>query len=92
MHLDPATFTSQYGFQDHTIYILTGGDYISDIISGYPFVFDGNCIAVIGNGKTKFTKNGGSGILSMLYAYNKRNIIIDSIKMDGLYHALYGLS
>jgi len=87
--LNPATFTSVYNFEDHTIYILTGGDYKSTLTSwsGW-FVFNGNCIALIGNSNTRFTKS--SGISSILYASNKRNIIIDTIKVDGLYFSLYG--
>jgi hypothetical protein len=31
IQLTPQTFTSTYNFQDHTIYILTGGEYLSSI-------------------------------------------------------------
>ena len=69
-------------FEDHTIYILTGGEYKS-MATGNAFVFNGNCIALIGADNTIFTKTVANN--SMFYANNKRNIIIDNIKMDGTY-------
>gem|GEM_PF-2024744 len=53
--LNPATWSTQYTFEDHTIYILTGGQYKSTY-AGNNFVFNGNCIALIGNNDTRFTK------------------------------------
>jgi hypothetical protein len=40
----------------------------------------------VGTGNTRFTKSGGGGMNSILYANEKRNIIIDNIKVDGLYY------
>jgi len=65
--------------------MLTSGEYKSTITTGNAFVFNGNCIALIGNNDTRFTKQVG-GINSILYANNKRNIIIDTIKVDGVYY------
>lgn len=88
--LDPATFGwfVPYNFEDHTIYILTGGEYLSSasIGNGNSFVFNGNCIALIGNNNTVFTKSNMLAVNSVLYANNKRNIIIDNIKVDGTYY------
>ena len=85
--LDPATFTSTYSFEDHTIYLLTGGEYISSVAGiNNGFVFNGNCIALIWRATTRFTKSGWGGLNSIFYANNKRNIIIDNIKVDGLYY------
>lgn len=84
--LNSTTFTSTYNFEDHTIYLLTGGEYISTmggIHNG--FVFNGNCIALIGTPTTRFTKSG-AGTNALLYANNKHNIIIDTIKVDALYY------
>ena len=88
--LTPGSFTTANNkFEDHTIYLLTGGEYRSAITSstGNGFVFNGNCIALIGNNDTRFTKSSTVGISNMLYASNKRNIIIDSIKVDGLFYS-----
>ncbi len=90
--LTGGTFSSTYAFEDHTIYILTGGEYRSALSLGYPFVFNGNCIALVGTDTTRFTKNGWSGILGMLYADNKHNIIIDNIKVDAEYYGTNSVS
>ena len=89
--LPPQTFLTWYNFQDHTIYMLGDGEYQSALTSptGNGFVFDGNCIALIGNNNTRFTKSANGGIANMFYANNKRNIIIDNIKVDGLYVGLW---
>lgn len=70
--------------------MLGDGEYQSALTSptGNGFVFDGNCIALIGNNNTRFTKSANGGIANMFYANNKRNIIIDNIKVDGLYAGL----
>jgi len=81
--LNPTTYNS-YNFEDHTLYMLTGGEYIASSSNG--FTLNGNCIALIGNGNTRFTKSVW-GINSVLYANNKRNIIIDNIKFDALYYS-----
>ena len=87
VYLNPGTFWSTYSFQDHTLYILTGGEYRSTITTaGDGFAFSGNCIALIGNDNTRFTKSGRGGMATMLHADNKRNIIIDTIKIDGYYY------
>lgn len=79
-------FSSTYNFEDHTIYILTGDEYRSNVgWTSNGFVFNGNCIALIGTSDTRFTKSGWGGMNSILYADTKRNIIIDSIKVDALY-------
>ncbi|HBB04303.1 TPA: hypothetical protein DCZ39_05430 [Patescibacteria group bacterium] len=52
---------------------------------GNGFVFNGNCIALIGNKDTRFTKSNILGMSGMLYANNKRNLIIDGVKIDGFY-------
>ncbi len=86
--LNPSTtlFNSTYNFEDHTIYILTGGEYRSTVgLSNNGFVFNGNCIAIIGTSATRFTKSGWGGMNSIFYANNKHNIIIDTVKIDGLY-------
>ncbi len=82
--LSPGNFTSTYNFQDHTIYILTGGEYRSTVSTWNRFVFNGNCIALIGTKDTRFTKSG-AGAINLLYANNQRNLIIDGIKVDWLY-------
>lgn len=88
VYLNPGTFLSTYSFQDHTIYILTGGEYRSSISNtGNAFTFDGHCIAIIGNGATRITKSGMGNVGNMLYANNKHNIIIDNIKVDALYYS-----
>lgn len=92
--LNPTTFNTTYNFEDHTLYILTGGEYRSNVgWSTNGFVFNGNCIALIGTANTKFTKSGGGGLNSIFYANNKRNIIIDTIKIDGSYYnnSIYSL-
>ncbi|MEI6671892.1 MAG: right-handed parallel beta-helix repeat-containing protein [bacterium] len=47
----------------------------------------------MGTPDTKFTKSGGGGLNSIFYANNKRNIIIDTIKIDGSYYnnSIYSL-
>ena len=75
-------------FEDHTIYILTGGEYKSTA-TGNAFVFNGNCIALIGADNTIFTKTVANN--SMFYANNKRNIIIDNIKVDGTYIVFWNI-
>lgn len=86
--LDPATFATPYNFEDHTLYILSGGEYRSAIAgANNGFVFNGNCIALIGTPTTRFTKSGWGGMNSILYANNRHNIIIDTIKVDALYYA-----
>ncbi len=84
VYLTWGIFSWTYNFQDHTIYMLTGWEYKSRNTYTW-FNFNGNCIAVIGNNDTKFTKESISGG-NILYAYNKRNIIIDTIKVDGRYY------
>ncbi len=77
--LDPWTFYSTNNtFEDHTIYILSGGEYKS-AATWNAFVFNGNCIALVGADDTIFTKLVAS---NMLYANNKHNIIIDNVKID----------
>ena len=83
--LSPGTFTYSYPFEDHTIYILTWGEYKYSVINGNGFVLNGNCIALIGNDHTRFTQNGWGGVKSILYADEKHNIILDSLKIDGYY-------
>ena len=86
--LNPWTFTiANNKFEDHTIYILTGGEYRAAIAwTGNGFIFNGNCIALVGNNDTEFTKSGMGGMKSLLYADNKHNIIIDNIKADAMYY------
>ncbi len=80
-------FNTTFNFEDHTIYLLTNDEYRSNVGgSSNGFVFNGNCIALIGTGNTRFTKSGWGGLNSILYANDKHNIIIDSIKIDGLYY------
>ncbi len=83
--LTGGSFFTPYNFEDHTIYILTGSEYRFSNIDGNGFVFNGNCIALVGNGETRFTKSGGGATTSILYANNKHNIIIDNIKVDAYY-------
>lgn len=91
--LAPNTFTSSYVFEDHTIYILTGGEYSTAVgWNSNGFIFNGNCIALIWTTDTRFTKSGWGGMNSILYANNKRNIIIDNIKVDGLYFSIASTS
>ncbi len=79
--LNPGIFASSYQFEDHTIYLLTGGDYVSTVAgTNNGFVFNGNCIALIGKPTTRFTKTSAGN--SILYADTKRNIIIDTVKID----------
>ena len=86
VQLTPQVFLSTYTFQDHTIYILTGGNYISHVGSlNNWFTFGGNCIAVVGTNDTKIVKTGPS-TNSIFYANNKRNIIIDNVKVDWTYY------
>ncbi|MEI7919084.1 MAG: hypothetical protein WCH65_02475 [bacterium] len=51
-------------------------------------MFNGNCIALVGTDGTKFSKNSAILIPSMIYANNKRNIIIDNIKINA--STMYG--
>lgn len=84
--LNPGTFSSTYNFEDHTIYLLSGGEYLSTVgWAGNSFVFNGNCIALVGTPTTRFTKSNMVGLNSVLYANDKRNIIIDTIKADATY-------
>ncbi len=77
--LNPWTFNNTNNtFEDHTIYILSGGEYKS-AATWNAFVFNGNCIALVGADDTIFTKLVAT---NMLYANNKRNIILDNIKID----------
>ncbi len=73
-------------FEDHTIYILDDGEYKSNAATN-AFVFNGNCIALVGSNKTIFTKTIANN--SLLYANNRHNIIIDNIKIDGTYINFY---
>jgi len=83
--LNTGNFSTTYNFEDHTIYILTGGKYSSTVSAGNnAFVFNGNCIALIGTTNTIF-ETDIYNIASVLYANNKRNIIIDNIKVNGLF-------
>ncbi len=85
--LSGGIFNSPYTFEDHTIYILTSDEYRSNVGgSSNGFVFNWNCIALVGTGNTRFTKSGWGGMNSILYANDKHNIIIDTIKIDGLYY------
>lgn len=91
--LDPSTtaFSSPYNFEDHTIYILTGGEYRSTLAIGNAFVFDGNCIALIGNESTRFTKQW-TMIDTLFYANGAHNIIMDTIKIDGTFYNIQSSS
>ncbi len=85
--LAPGDFTSPYLFEDHTLYILSDGEYRSALAgTSTGFIFNGNCIALIGTSNTKFDKTWLWGMNSLLYAYNKRNIILDTLSIDGLYY------
>ncbi len=84
VHLDPQNFSTTYYFQDHTLYILTGGQYRSDVAATNGFVFSGNCIALIGNKHTKFTKSSAV-MTNLFYAKDKHNIILDTLNLDWLY-------
>jgi len=82
-HLPPGNF-SAYSFDDHTIYILTWGEYRSTASFGTnAFTFNGNCIALIGNNETLFTTT--PALSNVLYANNKHNLIIENIRIDGTY-------
>ncbi len=87
--LDPSTtaFSSTYHFEDHTIYILSSGEYRSTLSVGNAFVFDGNCTAIVGNEDTRFTK-WWSNISNMFYADDAHNIILDTFKIDGKFYGV----
>ena len=85
VELDPGIFYNTYHFQDHTIYILTWGEYKFYPVTAmnYGFEFDGNCIALLGNEDTRFVKYMSQySASSFFYANNKNNIIIDTIKIN----------
>ena len=82
-------FNSPIYLQDHTIYILTGWTDEYRFIRNSPttsfFVFSGDCIAVVGNANTRITADAHN-LVNMFYANNQRNLIIDSVKIDGKYY------
>jgi len=54
--------------------------------AGDGFTFGGNCIALIGSGNVRIDKNN-SFINNLISASDKRNIIMENIKLDGEYLA-----
>ena len=76
------------GLSANTIYVLNPGKYVTSGVIN----FGGNCIAVIGKGDVYLYSSGSTPITgTTLQISNRKGIIIDNIKINGLNNALtYG--
>lgn len=83
--LDPGTAYSSYLLQSHTIYILSPGEY-RFITAGNGFTFGGNCIALIGSWDVRIDKYNNN-TTNLIYATDKRSLIIENVHLDGKYIA-----
>ena len=82
--LNPGNY-APYTLQSHTIYVLNSGEY-TFVTAGNGFTFAGNCIALIGSGDVRIDKNN-SAVTNLISATDKRNLIIENVKLDGKYTA-----
>lgn len=82
--MNPGNYNASYPLQSHTLYILNEGEYRFGN-AGDGFVFSGNCIGLIGSGNVRIDK---SNLLSnaLISANNKHSLIIENLKIDGLYY------
>lgn len=74
-----------YTLQSHTIYVLNSGEY-TFTNPGNGFTFGGNCIALIGSGDVRIDKHNAN-VTNLISATDKRNLIIENVKLDGKYLA-----